>query len=236
MKALDRKLLRDLRRMWSQALTIALVVAMRRRRLRHEPVGACDSLALARDRFYADARFADVFAARQARAERARRRACATCPVSADVQTTRRADVRVEIPGVPRPDHRPAHRPRSGASRSAEPRRIVRSGRALDRRRRGRRQHRSAGLARPSPRRTGCSPGDALDGADQRPAAHACAWSAPPCRPSSSSPVRPGHAGHTRLRRLLDRPRRARPPPTTCDGRVQPRRHRAGAGRRRARR
>ena len=27
MKALDRKLLRDLRRMWSQALTIALVVA-----------------------------------------------------------------------------------------------------------------------------------------------------------------------------------------------------------------
>ena len=61
MKALDRKLLRDLLRMWSQALTIALVVA--------SGVGgfitslsAVDSLALARDRFYADGRFADVFA------------------------------------------------------------------------------------------------------------------------------------------------------------------------------
>jgi hypothetical protein len=53
MKALDRKLLRDLRLMWSQALTIALVVA--------SGVGgfittlsAVDSLALARDRFYAE--------------------------------------------------------------------------------------------------------------------------------------------------------------------------------------
>jgi putative ABC transport system permease protein len=52
-KALDRKLLRDLRLMWSQALTIALVVA--------SGVGgfvtslsAVDSLALARDRFYAE--------------------------------------------------------------------------------------------------------------------------------------------------------------------------------------
>jgi putative ABC transport system permease protein len=48
MKALDRKLLRDLRLMWSQALTIALVVA--------SGIGgfittlsAVDSLALARD-------------------------------------------------------------------------------------------------------------------------------------------------------------------------------------------
>ena len=59
MKALDRKLLRDLRLMWSQALTIALVVA--------SGVGAflttlsaVDSLALARDRFYAQGRFADA--------------------------------------------------------------------------------------------------------------------------------------------------------------------------------
>ena len=70
-KALDRKLLRDLRRMWSQALTIALVVA--------SGVGgfvtslsAVDSLALARDRFYADGRFADAVRRGQARAERAR--------------------------------------------------------------------------------------------------------------------------------------------------------------------
>ena len=61
MKALDRKLLRDLRLMWSQALTIALVVA--------SGIGgfitslsAVESLALARERFYAQARFADVFA------------------------------------------------------------------------------------------------------------------------------------------------------------------------------
>jgi putative ABC transport system permease protein len=73
-RALDRKLLRDLRLMWSQALTIALVVA--------SGVGgfitslsAVDSLALARDRFYAQGRFADVFASREARAERPRRHA-----------------------------------------------------------------------------------------------------------------------------------------------------------------
>ena len=62
MRALNRKLGRDLRQMWSQALTIALVVA--------SGIGgfitslsAVDSLALARDDFYADARFADLFAA-----------------------------------------------------------------------------------------------------------------------------------------------------------------------------
>jgi putative ABC transport system permease protein len=61
MKALDRKVLRDLRLLWSQALTIALVVA--------SGIGgfvaslsAVDSLALARDRFYEAGRFADVFA------------------------------------------------------------------------------------------------------------------------------------------------------------------------------
>ena len=61
MKALDRKLLRDLARMWSQAATIALVVA--------SGVGgwltslsAVDSLAAARDRYYVEGRFADVFA------------------------------------------------------------------------------------------------------------------------------------------------------------------------------
>ena len=61
LKALDRKLLRDLRLMWSQVLTIALVVA--------SGVGgfitslsAVESLALARDRFYTQGHFADVFA------------------------------------------------------------------------------------------------------------------------------------------------------------------------------
>ncbi len=62
MKALDRKVLRDLKLLWSQALTIALVVA--------SGIGgfvaclsAVDSLALARDRFYERGRFADVFTA-----------------------------------------------------------------------------------------------------------------------------------------------------------------------------
>jgi putative ABC transport system permease protein len=61
MKALDRKVLKDLRLLWSQALTIALVVA--------SGIGgflaslsAVDSLALARDSFYDRGRFADVFA------------------------------------------------------------------------------------------------------------------------------------------------------------------------------
>ena len=61
MKALDRKLLRDLSLMWSQALTIALVVA--------SGVGgfiatlsAVDSLDAARERFYVQGRFANVFA------------------------------------------------------------------------------------------------------------------------------------------------------------------------------
>lgn len=61
MKALDRKLLRDVGRMWAQAITIALVlacgiasfVAMR---------GAHASIVRERDAYYAQQRFADVFA------------------------------------------------------------------------------------------------------------------------------------------------------------------------------
>ncbi|MDP3084910.1 MAG: ABC transporter permease [Rubrivivax sp.] len=101
MKALDRKLLRDLRLMWSQALTIALVVA--------SGIGgfittlsAVDSLALARDRFYIDGRFADVFAsvkrAPNALAERLRE-----LPGVADVQTSTEFAVRVEIEGRSEP-------------------------------------------------------------------------------------------------------------------------------------
>ncbi|MBL8325279.1 MAG: ABC transporter permease [Rubrivivax sp.] len=101
MKALDRKLLRDLRLMWSQALTIALVVA--------SGVGAfittlsaVDSLALARDRFYAEGRFADVFAgvkrAPLAHAERLRQ-----APGVADVQTTLEQIVRIDIEGLADP-------------------------------------------------------------------------------------------------------------------------------------
>jgi len=97
MRALNRKLLRDLTRMWSQALTIALVVG--------SGVGgfvttlsAVDSLDAARERFYAEGRFADVFAgvkrAPLAAAERLRE-----LPGVADVQPTVEAVVRVTLPG-----------------------------------------------------------------------------------------------------------------------------------------
>ena len=101
MKALDRKLLRDLRLMWSQVLTIALVVA--------SGVGgfittlsAVDSLALARDRFYASGHFADVFASVK-RAPNALADTLINTPGVADVQTTIEQVVRIELPGVADP-------------------------------------------------------------------------------------------------------------------------------------
>jgi len=101
MKALDRKLLRDLRLMWSQALTIALVVG--------SGIGgfltslsAVDSLALARDRFYADGRFADVFAGVK-RAPNALVDSLRQVEGVADVQATLEQVVRVEIPGLSDP-------------------------------------------------------------------------------------------------------------------------------------
>ncbi|UUX95036.1 ABC transporter permease [Aquabacterium sp. J223] len=101
MTALDRKLLRDLRLMWSQALTIALVVA--------SGVGgfittlsAVDSLALARDRFYAQGRFADVFASVK-RAPTSLVHALREIPGIADVQATIEQTVRVELPGASDP-------------------------------------------------------------------------------------------------------------------------------------
>jgi putative ABC transport system permease protein len=101
MKALDRKLLRDLRLMWSQALTIALVVA--------SGIGgfittlsAVDSLALARDRFYAQGRFADVFATVK-RAPNALAETLRATPGVADVQTTIEQMVRIDLDGITDP-------------------------------------------------------------------------------------------------------------------------------------
>src|SRR5512133_2219451 len=101
MKALDRKLLRDLRVMWSQALTIALVVA--------SGIGgfvttlsAVDSLAAARDRFYLDGGFADVFASVK-RAPNALLETLATIPGIADLQPGTEFAVRVEIEGGSEP-------------------------------------------------------------------------------------------------------------------------------------
>jgi putative ABC transport system permease protein len=97
MKALDRKLLRDLRLMWTQAATIALVVA--------SGIGgfittlsAVDSLVGARDQFYAQGHFADVFASMK-RAPNALLPVLRDVPGVADVQATTEMAVRVEIEG-----------------------------------------------------------------------------------------------------------------------------------------
>ncbi|MGC1175741.1 ABC transporter permease [Polaromonas sp.] len=101
MKALDRKLLRDLRLLWSQGLTIALVVA--------SGIGgfitslsAVDSLDLARERFYAEAHFADVFATVK-RAPNALVETLRQVPGVADVQATIEQVVRIGLPGVSDP-------------------------------------------------------------------------------------------------------------------------------------
>jgi putative ABC transport system permease protein len=100
-KALHHKLLRDLRLMWSQALTIALVVGSGVGGLL-TTLSAVDSLAAARDRFYADARFADVFAAVK-RAPAAMAATLTELPGVADVQTTAEFDVRITLDGVSDP-------------------------------------------------------------------------------------------------------------------------------------
>jgi putative ABC transport system permease protein len=100
-KALDRKLLRDLRRMWSQALTIALVVASGLGGF-VSSLSAVDSLALARDRFYAQGHFADAFAVVK-RAPLALAEVLRGVPGVADVQTTVEQVVRVEMAGLADP-------------------------------------------------------------------------------------------------------------------------------------
>lgn len=97
MKALDRKVWRDLRLLWSQAVTIALVVA--------SAIGgfvatlsAVDSLAAARDSFYAAGRFADVFASVK-RAPESLAERLAQLPGVAGVQVTVEAAARVTVPG-----------------------------------------------------------------------------------------------------------------------------------------
>jgi putative ABC transport system permease protein len=128
-KALDRKLLRDLRLMWSQALTIALVVASGLGGF-ITSLSAVESLALARDRFYTQGHFADVFASVK-RAPSALEDVLREVPGVADVQTTIEQVVRIEIEGVPDPvigqligldPRRPARMNRVS----------IRSGRALD--------------------------------------------------------------------------------------------------------
>lgn len=101
MKALDRKLLRDLRLMWSQALTIALVVASSVAGF-ITSFSAYDALAWSRDRYYADARFADVFATLK-RAPRALESQLEAIPGAAHVETSLTQIVPISIPDVADP-------------------------------------------------------------------------------------------------------------------------------------
>ena len=101
MRALDRKLWRDLRHLWSQALTIALVVASGMGGFL-TTLSAVDSLARARDRFYADGRFADVFATLK-RAPGALEPQLREIPGVAELQTGLEFIVRIELEGVDDP-------------------------------------------------------------------------------------------------------------------------------------
>jgi len=97
MKALHRKLLRDLRTLWSQALTIALVVASGVAGF-VTTLSAVDSLDAARERFYAEGRFADAFVALK-RAPLALQEPLLALPGVADLQATVEIGVRVSLPG-----------------------------------------------------------------------------------------------------------------------------------------
>jgi putative ABC transport system permease protein len=101
MKALDRKLLRDLRLMWSQALTIALVVASGVAGF-IATFSAWDGLSWSREVYYAQARFADVFASLK-RAPLALECQLAELPGAAHVQTALTQIVQIDIPQVSDP-------------------------------------------------------------------------------------------------------------------------------------
>ena len=97
MRALDRKVLRDLRLLWSQALTIGMVVA--------SGIGgfiatlsAVASLEQARDAFYAQGHFADAFATvKRAPEDMAQR--LTEVPGVVAVQPTVEAVARIAVPG-----------------------------------------------------------------------------------------------------------------------------------------
>jgi putative ABC transport system permease protein len=100
-RALDRKLLRDLRLMWSQALTIALVVASGVAGF-VTCFSAYDALSWSRDIYYAEARFADVFATLK-RAPRALESQLEAIPGAAHVETSLTQLVPITLPDVADP-------------------------------------------------------------------------------------------------------------------------------------
>lgn len=101
MKALDRKLWRDLRQLWSQVLTIALVVASGVAGFL-ATFSAWDALSWSRDIYYTEARFADVFTSLK-RAPVSLLPRIADVPGVAQVQDGVAHGIQVFIPGVQDP-------------------------------------------------------------------------------------------------------------------------------------
>lgn len=101
MRALDRKLLRDLRTIRMQALTIALVVAAGLAGFIGS-LSTVESLSEGRARYYAAARFADVFSYAK-RAPEHVASALAALPGVAEVQTSLVFGVQLDLPGVKQP-------------------------------------------------------------------------------------------------------------------------------------
>ena len=101
MKALDRKLWRDLRQLWSQVLTIALVVASGVAGFL-ATFSAWDALSWSRETYYAEARFADVFSSLK-RAPVSLLPRIADVPGVAQVQDGVAHGVQIFIPGVQDP-------------------------------------------------------------------------------------------------------------------------------------
>jgi putative ABC transport system permease protein len=99
--ALDRKLLRDLRRLTGQVVTIALVVASGIASY-VSTRGAYDSLLRSRDVYYDTSRFGDVFA-RARRAPEALRERLGAIPGVVSVETRVVATVSVPIADLPEP-------------------------------------------------------------------------------------------------------------------------------------
>ncbi len=101
MKALDRKLLRDVWLMRSQIVTVALVVGSAFAGFAGS-LATYESLVRARESFYESARFAHVFADLK-RAPRALERRLAEIPGVSDVETTVVFDATLDVPGEAAP-------------------------------------------------------------------------------------------------------------------------------------
>ncbi len=101
MRAIHRKLLRDLWAMRSQVVTVALVVASAFSGFAGS-IATYHTLERARDDFYASARFGHVFADCK-RAPRALEERILAIPDVTDASTTVAFDVRLNVPGVAQP-------------------------------------------------------------------------------------------------------------------------------------